>query len=218
MKKMIARVVLALSLIAALGAGAASAANYEEALKLVRTGKYDRALSEFKILANDGHPQSQFSVGLMYHLGRGVPPDAKIAYAWYKKAAVQEHPAALNNIGMMYLNGEYVAQNREVAFELFQMSSFEHPQAKDNLGQCYENAWGVARNIEKAIDFYRLAGEQDYTLGYYHAGQLFEKGYPGTPKDETQAVKWYTLAAEKDYTKAITRLIELKRLPDHLKK
>lgn len=191
--------------------------SYEEGLKMVRSGQWVKALSEFKPLAEEGHAPSQFSIGLIYHLGRGVKPNTEAAYQWYKKAAVQEHPSAMNNIGMMYLNGEYVAQNRSVAFDLFQMASFEHAQAKDNLAQCYENGWGVDRNIDKAINFYRLAGEQGYILGYFHAGQVFEKGYPDTPKDEDLAVKWYAMAAERDFTKAITRLIELRRLPDHLK-
>lgn len=209
------------SLIVAFGAPNAFAqsagGSYEEALKMVRSGQWVKALSEFKPLAEEGHAPSQFSIGLIYHLGRGVKQNTATAYEWYKKAAVQEHPPAMNNIGMMYLNGEYVAQNRSVAFDLFQMASFEHAQAKDNLAQCYENGWGVERNITKAINFYRLAGEQGYILGYYHAGQLFEKGYPDTPKDEDLAVKWYTMAAERDFTKAHTRLIELRRLPDHLK-
>jgi len=193
-------------------------AGYEDALQMVRQAKYQQAMAEFLPLAQEGHMQSQFSVGLMYHLGRGVPRNEKTAYEWYKKSALQEHPPALNNVGMMYLNGEYVAQNYEIAFKLFQMASANHAQAKDNLGRCYENGWGVDRDIGQAINFYQLAGDDGYVTGYFHIGQLYEKGYPpDTPKDMEKAVNWYIQAAEQDYTQAKTRLIELGRLPESLR-
>lgn len=207
---------LALSL-SALGA-APALAGYEDALQMVREAKYQPAMAEFLPLAQEGHAASQFSVGLMYHLGRGVKTDPAIAYDWYKKAVLQEHAPAMNNMGMMYLNGEYVARNPEVAFALFEKASANHAQAKDNLGQCFENGWGVEQDPEQAINFYQLAGDAGYILGYLHAGQAYEKGYPEMPKDIDLAVEWYIRAAEKDLDKAITRLIELKRLPDHLKK
>lgn len=204
-------------LLAALGAMPALA-GYNEALQMVREAKYQQAMAEFLPLAEDGHSASQFSMGLIYHLGRGVKQDDKTAYEWYKKAALQEHSPAMNNLGMMYLNGEYVAKNQEVAFKLFEKASGEHAQAKDNLGQCFEHGWGVEQDTEQAVNFYQLAGDAGYVRGYFHAGQLYETGYPDTPKNIDKAVEWYILAAEKDLKAARDRLIELRRLPDSLKK
>ena len=192
-------------------------ASYEKGLQMVREAKYQPAMAEFLPLAQAGHAPSQFSVGLMYHLGRGVRTDPAVAYDWYKKAVLQEHPSAMNNMGMMYLNGEYVAQNRAVAFKLFEKASVQHAQAKDNVGQCYDNGWGVAANAAQAINYYQQSGDAGYILGYFHAGELFEKGAPDLPKDIDRAVEFYTLAAEKDLEKAKTRLRELNRLPDTLK-
>lgn len=192
-------------------------AGYEDALRLVREAKYQQAMAEFLPLALEGHSASQFSVGLMYHLGRGVKADEKTAYEWYKKAALLENAPAMNNLGMMYLNGEYVAKNPDIAFKLFEKASADHAQAKDNLGQCFENGWGVEQDTEMAINFYQLAGDAGYMFGYFHAGQVYEKGYPDTPKNLDTAVEWYIKAAEKKLNQARLRLIELKRLPDHLK-
>lgn len=192
-------------------------AGYEEALQLVREAKYGMAMAEFLPLARDGHAPSQFSVGLMYHLGRGVQPDLAIAYDWYKKAAMQENGAAMNNIGMMYLNGEYVARHRDVAFKLFEKAAETHAQAKDNLAQCYENGWGVKQDIPMAIDYYQRAGDQGYIAGYFHIGELYEKNHPGHPKDIEKAVEWYIKAAEKSFTRARSKLIELRRLPDSMR-
>ncbi|MCR4378027.1 MAG: sel1 repeat family protein [Rhodospirillales bacterium] len=216
MTRRLKRLALIASALTLLGA-APVFAGYEDALKMVREAKYQQAYSEFMPLAEEGHSASQFSMGLLYHLGRGIKQDSKIAYEWYKKAALQSHAPAMNNLGMMYLNGEYVARNQEVAFKLFEKAGGEHAQAKDNLGQCFENGWGVEQDTEMAANLYELAGDGGYVAAYFHAGQLYEKGYPDTPQDIDMAVEWYIKAAEKKYAAARTRLIELKRLPDNLK-
>jgi len=203
-------------LCAFLGAGVAHAADYKNALLLVRASKYSEALSEFKVLAAEGHAPSQFSIGLIYHLGRGVKADPESAYMWYKKAAVKEYPPAMNNIGMMYLNGEYVTSNHNVAFKLFLKASLNHAQAKDNLAQCYEFGWGTERNIVKAAELYEKAGDEGYILGWFHLAQMYEVGYDELPKDIDKAVEWYIKAAEGDLGQARTKLAELGRLPPEL--
>lgn len=214
---LIALVPIALAATVLFHAGPAHA-GYEDGLKAVRSAKYHEAMAEFLPLAREGHSGSQFSVGLMYHLGRGVQKDLETAYDWYKKAAMQEYPAALNNIGMMYLNGEYVAPNEDIAFKLFLKASLDHLQAQDNLGRCYENGWGVEQDIAKAIDHYTIAGDAGYVLGYFHIGELYERGHPPEyPKSVDKAVNWYIKAAEKKFTRARNRLIELGRLPASLR-
>jgi hypothetical protein len=216
MNQRLKRLALLATALTALGARPAFA-GYEDALQMVREAKYQQSYAEFLPLAEEGHSASQFSVGLIYHLGRGMKQDSKIAYEWYKKATLQDHAPAMNNIGMMYLNGEYVAKNQEIAFKLFEKASGEHAQAKDNLAQCFEHGWGVEQSPEIAVNLYELAGDAGYIAGYFHAGQLYEKGYPDAPKDIDAAVEWYIKAAENKFNQARTRLIELKRLPDHLK-
>ncbi len=52
-------------------------------------GDYDRALREFRLLAEQGHAQAQLNLGIIYSQGRGVPKDSVQAYMWYTLAAVQ---------------------------------------------------------------------------------------------------------------------------------
>ncbi len=193
----------------------AHAASYEAALQLTRTARWDKALEEFKVLAKKGEARSQFSVGLIYHLGRGVKVDLKKAYTWYKKAALQHYAPAINNLGMMYLNGEYVAQNRTVAFRLFKMASAEHAQAKDNMARSYEKGWGVKKDIKSAIRYFREAGDAGYILGWIHLAQLYEKGLDA-PRNIDKAVVWYTKAAQKNSATARGALLRLGRLPARL--
>jgi len=52
-------------------------------------GDYDRAVREFRLLAEQGHAQSQVNLGILYSQGRGVPKDSVQAYRWYTLVASQ---------------------------------------------------------------------------------------------------------------------------------
>jgi len=196
------------TLVVGLPAPVAQAA-YKDGLVLVRQGKWGKAIKEFRELADTGHAQSQFSMGLIYHLGRGLTKDLAKAYSLYKASALQEHPPAINNLGMMYLNGDYVEKNQAVAFIMFERASAEHAQAKDNLGRCFENGWGAEQDIEQAMNFYELAGDDGYKLGYYHLAQLHEEGRGGAPVDIKQAITWYQTAGDNSFAKGYHRIGEI---------
>ncbi len=76
-----------------------------------RDGEYPKAFDDFLPLANNGDPESQYYLGLMYAKGQAVPQDAIMAVSWYQKAADQGHPLAQNNLGFMYGQGSGVKQN-----------------------------------------------------------------------------------------------------------
>lgn len=197
-------------IIAALSLGAtAASAGYKDGLILVRQGKWAKAIREFSEQAATGHAQSQFSLGLIYHLGRGVPVDLKRAYELYKASMLQDHPPAINNMGMMYLNGDYVERNYEVAFALFSLAAADHAQAKDNMGRCFENGWGVDAEPEQAANFYQLAGDEGYMLGYYHLGVLYEEGRGGAVVNVPEALHWYEVAGDNQYAQGYFRMAEI---------
>ncbi len=49
-------------------------------------GKYETALKEFRLLAEQGHTEAQMNLGIMYSQGQGVPKDDVQAYGWYTLA------------------------------------------------------------------------------------------------------------------------------------
>ena len=75
------------------------------------TGDYATALRLMRPLADQGDADAQFSLGLMYQNGYGVPQDYVQAMAWYRKAAEQGDAAAQNNLGNMYFGGRGVQQD-----------------------------------------------------------------------------------------------------------
>ncbi len=62
-----------------------------------------------------GDPVAQFSLGVMYDFGEGVPEDDAEAVRWYRKAADQGLAQAQHNLGTLYANGEGVPQDHVIA-------------------------------------------------------------------------------------------------------
>ncbi len=52
-------------------------------------GDYDKAVQEFRPLAEQGYATAQTNLGFMYAKGHGVPKDYVQAYVWYTLAASQ---------------------------------------------------------------------------------------------------------------------------------
>ncbi len=63
--------------------------SYQEGCDAYERGDYDTALKEFRPLAEQGETVAQWSLGIMYERGRGVPQDSVQAYRWYTLAAGQ---------------------------------------------------------------------------------------------------------------------------------
>jgi TPR repeat protein len=74
--------------------------------------KLDNAIK----LAEQGHLNAQYFLGIMYREGVGVPQDYKQVFKWYTKAAEQGHTKAQFSIGLMYQQGLGVIQNNKAAY------------------------------------------------------------------------------------------------------
>ena len=87
------------------GAGASWSADFQKGYKAAQRGDYATALREWTPLAEQGNAAAQFSLGVMYDNGHGVPQDYKAAVKLYRLAAEQGYANAQFNLGVMYLNG-----------------------------------------------------------------------------------------------------------------
>ena len=81
-------------------------ADYQTGLDANTRGDYATALREWKPLAEQGDARAQFSIGLLYETGDGVPRDYVNARQWYEKAAVQKEARAQYYLGMQYAFGQ----------------------------------------------------------------------------------------------------------------
>ncbi len=112
----------AVLLLAAL-AGTAVAGPFEDAVSAHERGDYATALREFRVLAEQGHVNAQFNLGIMYAYSQGVPQDYAEAVMWYRMAAEQGNANAQNNLGVMYSTGHGVPQDYTKAGEVVQEGS-----------------------------------------------------------------------------------------------
>ena len=84
----------------------ASAQDFDKGLQAYDRGDYAAALREWRPLAEQGNPVAQYSLGVLYIHGQGVPQNYAEAVRWYRMAAEQGYADALNNLGVMYFRAE----------------------------------------------------------------------------------------------------------------
>ena len=84
---------------------ASAAADFQAGLSAYETGDFETALAEWLPLADEGSPEAQFNVALLYHHGRGVEADPVEAASWYRLSADQGYAKAQFNLGEMYDEG-----------------------------------------------------------------------------------------------------------------
>ncbi len=89
------------------------------------------ALKYWRPLAEQGDAELQFTIGLIYNSGQGVPQDYAEAARWFRLAAEQGDAHAQDNLGLMYEKGWGVQQDYIQAlmwFNLAAMQGYEKAQ------------------------------------------------------------------------------------------
>ena len=142
LKRVLAGVVVVLTL-----TGASAAGSLEDANAAYHRGDYEAALGLWLPLAELGNAKAQFNLGRMYHNGEGVPQDYAEAVRWYRLAAAQCDAKAQTNLGVMYAKGEGVPQDDAEVVKWFQRAAEEgYATAQYNLGVIYATGKGVLQD------------------------------------------------------------------------
>lgn len=91
--------------------GQVMADSLSDANRVYDAGDYEKAAKLYSPLAKDGNAEAQYTLGMMYRAGRGVPHDYTEARKWYLLAAEQGHPIAQFYLGWMYAGGRGVPKD-----------------------------------------------------------------------------------------------------------
>ena len=83
---------------------------YEDGLDAYDSGDHGTALQLSRLATEQDDAATQYTLGIMYHDGLGVPRDYTQAVKWFQLAAEQGHAGAQYNLGVMYLKGDGVPQ------------------------------------------------------------------------------------------------------------
>lgn len=111
----------------------------------------DTVLARVRPLAEQGNPNAQYNMGVIYDRGYGVERDYAKARKWYLKAAAQGNAKAAHNLGVMYHKGHGVPVNNERAVHWFKKAArLGEPAAQNNLAVMYASGMGVEKNLTLA--------------------------------------------------------------------
>ncbi len=140
------------------GAVSAHAQDFDRGFAAAQSGDFATALKEWLPLAEQGHAQAQYVLGVMYNNGDGVVQDYAEAVKWYRLAAEQGHAWAQYNLGVMYENGNGVIQDYAEAVKWYRLAAEQgDADAQYNLGLMYEYGYGVVQNNILSHMWYNIA-------------------------------------------------------------
>ena len=141
-----------------LGVSPAWGADFDKGLAAAQAGDYATALREWKPLADQGNVAAQFSLGVMYENGHGVPQDYKEAVRLYRLAAAQGYASAQYNLGGMYYNGRGVPQDYKEAVKWYRLAADQgNALAQGYLGAMYVTGDGVPKDAPTAYMWLNIA-------------------------------------------------------------
>jgi TPR repeat protein len=152
------------------------------------------AVDWYRTAAEQGDPDAQYALGVLYARGEGVPQDYREAARWYRKAADQGDAEAQYGLGNLYANGRGVARSYLTAAQWYREAAEQgNANAQSNLGVAYANGLGVPRNDAEAAEWFRRAAEQADADAQFNLAVMYYGGR-GVPRNSMRAYEWWTLA------------------------
>jgi uncharacterized protein len=165
----------------------------------------------YRLAADAGDRQAQFSLGLMLLVGApGVEKDRAAASVWFEKASAQGHAGALYNLGVMAIEGDGKSMpDFAKAADLFRRSA----EAGDNdgaysYGVLLRDGRGVPLDIAAAAHWLKRAADGGIIAGQVEYAIMLFNGV-GVDRDEAGAAKLFLKAAAKNNPIAQNRLAHL---------
>ena len=174
----------------------------EAAHKAMGRDDYAKAAELFRPLAQGGHTEAQFMLGMMYDRANGVPHDAAEAAKWIRLAADQGHAIAQMRLGRMYDEGRGVPRDHSEAIRWYIKAAEQGiAEASAMVAVGYELGQGLPRDMVKATEWFRVAAEGGLAEAQFKLGVLLCEGQ-GVTRDHSAAARWYRKAAEQRHVEA----------------
>ena len=84
---------------------------------------FAQAEAWFRRAVDQGYADAQYTFGVMYRDGEGMPQDLTQAVAWFRTAADQGYTNAQATLGNMYLNGQGVPRDYVDAHKWYSLAA-----------------------------------------------------------------------------------------------
>ncbi len=175
MKKLVALLIVSF----AFATAPAFSADLKKGAIAYEKGDYETALREFLPLAEEGHAEAQYNLGLLYDNGWGVSQDYKIALKWFRLSAEQGVSVSQFSLGVMYQNGQGVVQDDKQAVKWYRLAAEQgDAHAQNNLAVMYEKGLGVLQDYVSAHMWYNTSALNNQELALENRDNLAEKMTP----------------------------------------
>jgi TPR repeat protein len=154
-----------------LGLPGAAAAEFADGLAAYKRYDFAAALEEWRPLAENGDPTTQFYLGEMYRQAQGVPYDLAAASRWYRKAAEHGHAAAQFRLAALYESGYGLDRDpAQAVLWLTRAAEGGHAAAMQRLGNRYAMGEGVTQDLVRAHKWLALAATRGGDVVGFLAG------------------------------------------------
>ncbi|KAI8329481.1 hypothetical protein BC941DRAFT_476309 [Chlamydoabsidia padenii] len=170
-------------------------------------------------LADAFHPQILHELGLAYEAHDGVVlpsviPDLDYARELFTKAALFGYAPSQYKLGLAYENGLWhlpVDSRRSIAWYKKAAEQGHLESILAISGWYLTGAPILPQDDSQAYLWAKRAADAGYAKGQYACGYYYETGI-GVQQDWGMARQWYERAAKQRYAKAISRLVNMKRM------
>ncbi|GIU23468.1 hypothetical protein TUM4433_05960 [Shewanella schlegeliana] len=139
-----------------------------------------RAMTFYRIAAEQGMPEAQYSLAEMYRGGAAGTPEPKLARYWYEKLANQSHSLQ-------------PSQPQPLRYQA---------EAQFMLGLMDMEGNGGERNFTQAMKWLKLSSGNGHSEAPYVLGNFYLDEY----NQPQQALNWYLLSAERGFAPAMHQL------------
>jgi TPR repeat protein len=165
--------------------------------------KHGEEIRKIRISAEQGEPEAQFNLGMIYYRGVEMPRDFAEVVKWWRKAAEQGHSDAQLGLGFVYQDGTGVQQDYVEGLRWFRLSAAQgNSYAQANLGVAYWIGERVPQDFAEAVKWFLKAAEQGHVEAQLVlGGKAYARGI-GVSQNRGEAMKWLHMAAEQGYSYA----------------
>jgi len=137
---------------------------------------YETALRELRPIADRGHAEAQYLLGVMYAAGRGAPQDVVKGAGWFRLAAEQGHVIAQYELGLRYGLGLGVREDFSESARWYRLAADQgNVDAQYILGVLYSLGKGVPRDFVVGYMWFDLAAAQGDKIAHEKQRKLAEK-------------------------------------------
>ncbi|MDX1487059.1 MAG: tetratricopeptide repeat protein, partial [Acidiferrobacterales bacterium] len=165
--------------------------HFREAKEALEVEDLERGHELLRLLAEQGHVDAQFMLGIIYSSGVGLPEDMGRAAHWYRQAAEQGHVDAQYNLGVAYSMGSGVVADSMQAASWYEKAAYQgSTDAQFNLGLLYAQGDGVSKDMLEAAKWWYKAAAKGDAAAQYALGLMYVRG-DGVAQNIDEALKWW---------------------------